>query len=117
MAIDYSRAFAAYKVGAEGGDASSQYQLGIIYDEGSGVPQDYKQARVWWEKAETQDYPAAVHQLGVLYFNGHGVIPSWRRAREYLKRATKLGSSKARENMDIVNRNIQQVTASPINKT
>ena len=70
MAIDYSRAFAAYKVGAEGGDAPSQHQLGAMYYDGLGVPQDFKQARAWCEKAAAQDILDAFRMLGGLHFNG-----------------------------------------------
>ena len=49
MAIDYPRAMAAYKVGAEGGDALSQYVLGYMYYEGQGVGVDFKQAQTWIE--------------------------------------------------------------------
>ena len=117
MAIDYSQAFAAYKVGAEGGDATSKNQLGYMYHHGQGVAQDFKQARVWYEKAAAQDHLGSLSNLGTLYHQGAGVIPSWRRAREYYKRAIQLGSSKARKDMDYLTRNIQQVAASPINKT
>jgi len=30
---------------AEEGDASAQNRLGLLYDEGKGVPQDYRQAK------------------------------------------------------------------------
>ena len=114
MAIDYPRAFAAYKVSAEGGDDTSLYMLGYMYEHGLGVPQDLKQARAWYEKAAAQDEPYAVGQLGVLYANGKGVTPSYRRAREYYKRAIQLGNSKAPENMDkLTMLNIQQVIVSP----
>ena len=70
MAIDYPRAMAAYKVGAEGGDAFCQHQLGAMYCQGLGVAVDHKQARQWIEKAAAQDYPSAVGQLGAMYSNG-----------------------------------------------
>ena len=63
-AIDYPRAMAAYKVGAEGGDALCQYQVGIMYVYGEGVAVDYQQALAWLEKATAQDYPDAVGELG-----------------------------------------------------
>ena len=64
-AIDYPRALAAYKVGAEGGDAVCQYQVGsILYGGVGGVPIDYREARVWLEKAVAQDEPNAMITLG-----------------------------------------------------
>ena len=102
---------AAYKVGAEGGNVTSQYMVGEMYYEGYGVDVDYKQARAWLEKAAAQDHPFAAHQLGTMYFTGDGVTPSWRRAREYFERAIELGNSMAVENMQTLTENIQKVTS------
>ena len=101
---------AAYKVGAEGGNAGSQYQVGVMYRLGLGVALDYKQARPWLEKAAAQDHPAAVGQLGVMYGHGEGVTPSFRRARELYERAIELGDSVAVENMQILTEHIQEVS-------
>ena len=102
---------AAYKVGAEGGDAGSQWQVGFMYYSGLGVDVDYAQALPWIEKAAAQDYPEAVGQLGVIYNGGKGVTPSWRRAREYLERAIELGDSVAVEDMQTLTESIQAVTS------
>ena len=56
MTIDYPRAMAAYKVGAEGGSAQCQSQVGMMYFMGRGVAVDYEQARPWIEKGAAQDY-------------------------------------------------------------
>ena len=111
MAIDYPRAIAAYKVGAEGGNAACQWQVGSMYCRGVGVAVDYQQARPWLEKAAAQDDPDAVGQLGVMYHEGKGVVtPSFRRARELYQRAIELGNSKAVENMQTLTNNIQNVS-------
>ena len=75
MAIDYPRAMAAYKIGAEAGDARCQHQLGFLYstERLDGVAVDYKQARAWLEKAAAQDWPTAVGQLGTMCFDGKGM--------------------------------------------
>ena len=41
MTIDYSRAMATYKVGAEGGEALCQFQVVFMYRHGRGVAVDY----------------------------------------------------------------------------
>jgi TPR repeat protein len=33
------------------GNPGAQYDLGRIYDEGNGVPQDYVSAHMWWNLA------------------------------------------------------------------
>lgn len=44
MEIDNFRA-------AEQGDADAQYNLGVMYEFGDGVPQSYKQAVKWYTQA------------------------------------------------------------------
>ena len=110
MAIDYPRAIAAYKVGAKGGDAACQYQLGMMHYEGKGVALDYKQAPPWIEKAAAQDLPNAVSMLGVMYAGGVGGPSSWRRPRELYKRAIELGNSGAVKNMQTLTKLIQKVS-------
>jgi TPR repeat protein len=110
VAVDYPRAMAAYKVGAEGGDAACQYQVGHMYYFGHGVDVDYEQALPWFQKAAAQDHPNAVSQLGAMYGNGQGVTPSWRRAREHYERAIGLRHPKAVENMQTLTGSIQAVT-------
>ena len=110
MAIDYPRAMAAYKVGAERGDAPCQNQVGFMYREGHGVAVDYRQARLWLEKGAAQDEPEAVGALGLMYMNGKGVTPSWRRARELYQRAIELGNSEGVEAMQYLTEGIQNVS-------
>ena len=48
---DYATEFREIKLLAEQGLASAQYNLGVMYDEGQGVPQDYVQAHMWFSLA------------------------------------------------------------------
>ena len=41
---------------AEAGDASAQNKLGLLYYDGKGVPQNYGQAKEWFEKAAKQGH-------------------------------------------------------------
>ena len=111
MAVDYPQAMAAYKAGAEGGNALCQHQVGSMYCKGLGVDVDYAQAVAWFEMAAAQDYPEAVGLLGHINSAGHGVPSSFRRAREYTERAIELGDPNAAEEMQGLTRAIQQVTS------
>ncbi len=51
---DYATALREWRPLAEQGDADAQYNLALMYDRGYGVPQDYVQARQWYEKAAAQ---------------------------------------------------------------
>jgi TPR repeat protein len=57
---------------AEKGDASAQNTLGLLYGEGKGVPQDYRQAKEWFEMAAKQGHAGAQVNLGTLYLHGDG---------------------------------------------
>ena len=81
-----------------------------MYCYGCGVAVDYKQARVWLEKAAAQGHREAVAQLAVMYSDGLGVTPSWRRARELYQRAIELGNSMAVKNMQTLTKDIQNVS-------
>ena len=59
---------------AEQGNASAQFNLGVKYYNGEGVPQDYKAAVKWYSLAAEQGLDKAQSNLGVMYNNGEGVI-------------------------------------------
>ena len=47
IASDYAEAAKWYRLAADQGDASAQLNLGVSYDNGQGVPQDYSEAINW----------------------------------------------------------------------
>ena len=44
---------------AEQGFANAQYNLGVMYDDGEGVPQNNVRAYVWWSVAAAQGFEDA----------------------------------------------------------
>lgn len=44
---------------AEKGDANAQFVLGLKYDTGKGMPQDYAEAAKWYRKAKDQGVAGA----------------------------------------------------------
>jgi TPR repeat protein len=58
---------------AEQGEADAQFNLGLLYANGEGVPQDYAEARTWYLKAAEQGDAKAQFNLGLLYSHGWGV--------------------------------------------
>ena len=80
---------------AKAGDASAQFRLGQLYDEGTGVPQDYGQAKEWFEKAAKQGHAGAQVNLGTLYLQGEGAPQSSQMALFWLSRAAEQGHALA----------------------
>ena len=58
---------------AELGDANAQFNLGVMYDNGLGVPKDYTEAVKWYSKAAEQGAVDSQFNLGVMYDTGKGV--------------------------------------------
>ena len=61
---------------AEEGQATAQYNLGLIHEYGRGVARNDVEAVDWYRKASVQGMSAAQYKLGVMYDNGWGVAPS-----------------------------------------
>lgn len=55
------------------GDATAEYNMGVAYARGQGVPQDYQQAADWLRKAAEHGVADAEFALGVAYANGQGL--------------------------------------------
>ncbi len=51
---DYATALREFRPLAEQGDASAQHNLGLMYNNGLGVAQDYAEAVRWYRKAVEQ---------------------------------------------------------------
>lgn len=67
---NYAEAEKWYRLAAEQGDVSGQYNLGLLYLRGNGVQKNYLKAEKWLRKAAEQDFAEAQHDLGVLYSVG-----------------------------------------------
>jgi TPR repeat protein len=76
---------------AEEGNASAQYRLGLLYEGGVGVPQDYRQAKEWFEKAAKQGHVGAQADLGTLYLQGAGAPQSAQMAMFWFSQAAGQG--------------------------
>ena len=51
---DYATALREFQSFAEQGNAAAQYNLGVMYEKGFGVPQDHKTAVKWFKLAAKQ---------------------------------------------------------------
>jgi TPR repeat protein len=92
---DSNQAFTDMQKAAEKGDAASQYSLGVMYERGRGVPQDYVKAVEWYQKAADQGYAKAQYGLGLMYDNGYGVERSRHIGCNWLRKAGDQGHEDA----------------------
>jgi uncharacterized protein len=95
-------AFALLAAGATHGETTAIYDLGVFYQNGIGVPQDYAKAREWYEKAAANDYAAAMSNLGALYEHGQGVPQDYAKAREWYEKAVAKDYALAMSNLGMM---------------
>ena len=82
---------------AEQGDPDAQFNLGVRYAEGEGVPQDEAEAGRWYGLAAEQGDTTAQLSLGVSYASGEGVLKDSVLAHMWLNIAGANGREFARE--------------------
>jgi len=87
---------------AERGNAIAQYNLGVAYDHGRGVSQDFWQAAHWYREAAEQDYSPAQNNLGVLYENGQGVPQDFEQAAHWYRKAAEQGLAAAQYTLGLM---------------
>ena len=106
----YIEAYEWYKKAADQGYSAAQYNIGVLYNNGYGVSQDYNKAYEWYKKAANQGYSAAQYNIGVLYNNGYGVSQDYNKAYEWCKKAAAQGYSAAQSGIGVLHNNGQGVS-------
>ena len=89
----------AVRTCAEQGDAEAQYQLGIMYAVGSGVPEDFVESVRWARLAAEQGHGGAQTSLGVRYRYGRGVPEDDVEAVRWFRLAAEQGNAEAQYNL------------------
>jgi TonB family protein len=71
---DYATALTLWRPLAEQGDARAENNLGVLFENGKGVPQDFAEAAKWYRLAAAQGYAGAQYNLGLIYAIGRGGV-------------------------------------------
>jgi uncharacterized protein len=90
---DYATAAKEWRPLAEAGDPIAQFNLGLLYLDGHGVPQSPAEAASWFRRAAEQDYVPAQHNLGAMYGTGQGVKRDLIQAYKWLNICAAKGNS------------------------
>jgi TPR repeat protein len=80
-------------------NADAQLRLGLLYQTGQGVPQDYAQAAAWIREAAEQGNAVAQNFLGFLYSTGQGVPQNYAEAAIWFRKAAAQGHASAQLNL------------------
>src|SRR6202007_2864630 len=72
---------------ATAGYIDAMNDLGVLYQNGQGVAQNYDKAREWFQKAADAGNADAMNNLGELYYHGRGVARDHTPARDWHAKA------------------------------
>jgi len=99
---DYATAMQLFRLPAKKGDARAQYNLGIMYATGHGVPQNDATAVSWYRKAADQGHAAGQYNLGIMYADGRGVRQDYAAALKWYRKAADQGLASAQYNLGLL---------------
>ena len=96
---DYDVAEVWFRIAAKQGNAGAQHNLGVMYENGQGVPQDDAEAVKWYRMAAEQGYDKPQNNLGQMYRNGLGVPQDDAEAVKWYRKAAEQGLAEAQFNL------------------
>ncbi len=99
---DYVGAAKEWRPLAEQGDPIAQFNLGLLYLDGHGVPQNPVEAANWFRRAAEQDYTQAQHNLGAMYGSGQGVKRDLIQAYKWLNLCAAKGNAGCVTQRDLI---------------
>ena len=105
---DYAEAVKLFLLAAQQGDASSQYNLGVMssyYHPGwrtNVLPRDDVEAVRWYRLAAEQGHALAQHNLGLMYANGEGVPQDYVEVVRWYRLAAEQGLARAQNNLGVM---------------
>ncbi|MBW1990284.1 MAG: sel1 repeat family protein [Deltaproteobacteria bacterium] len=91
----YTKARQDYRRLAAAGHVFAMRNLGMMYENGTGVPRLPSEAARWYKKGAEKDDPVCLLRLGMLLANGRGVPRDRPAAFAALHRAYTLGETAA----------------------
>lgn len=107
LAVGLSAVFGAESVDelrkkAEAGDATAQFNLGLMYAIGDGVPPDMTEAVKWFRKSAEQGNAIAQSTLGERYAFGDGVPKDSAEAVKWYRKSADQGDASAQFSLGVM---------------
>ena len=99
---DYATALRELKPLAEKGDARSQYAMGVMAENGFGMPKNLAEAASWYRKAAEQGNADAEYNLGAMYEHGIGMPVNHVEAARWYRPAAEAGDIDALSNLGVL---------------
>ena len=96
---DYAAAHRIWKSLADGGDASAQYNLGLLYHHGLGVESKISEAAKWYGRAAENGNADAQKAIGDLYLKGFWGKKNSAKAATWYRKAAEQGHAEDRKSV------------------
>ena len=94
-----AEAVALFRKAADQGSADGEFNLGVVYQNGFGLPRDLAQAIAWYRKAADHGSARAQFNLGLMHDQGIGVTKDLPQAIVLYRKAAALGLAEAQVNL------------------
>lgn len=104
-----STAIQVIQTSAQRGDADAQYELGMLYQSGAGVPRDMAQARRWLTQSASQNNSRAQYALAMFYRSEEGGNDI-NQSLNWQRKAAQAGYAEAQYGLGLLYANGQYVT-------
>lgn len=98
---DYATALRLFRPLADQDNAYACYNLGVMYRDGKGVPQNYAEALRLFRLAADQGWANARFNIGVMYGSGQGVPQNYVEAGRWYRLAADQGFAQAEYNLGV----------------
>lgn len=99
---EFHAAIEQFRPLVEEGYAPAQYQMGVVYQHGYGVPKDGMKALELYELAANQNYSDAQFELALIYSEGKLVKKDLKKAYHLTHAAAKKGLASAQFNLAVM---------------
>ncbi len=84
------------------GDAEAQFQLGMRYRNGDGVPKNYAHAFKWLQKASEQGNARAQSEFGLMHEGGLGTVVNYEEAVKWYRKSAEQGCAWGQNNLGVM---------------
>ena len=92
---DYAKASKLFRHLAKRGNTIAETDLGLMYSNGQGTPQNLKEAVKWFRMAAERGNADAQNWTGIMYENGQGVPRNYKEAVKWYRLAAEQGIAHA----------------------
>jgi len=100
------RSVSFFRIAADKGHSSAQFELGQMFAQGLGVTQQFEEAAHWYLLAAAQGHRQAQFHLGFLYSHGQGVEQSYVKAYQWYCISERCGYALAKKNIVFIGKKL-----------